>query len=125
MRIRNEERGSGTRNEDPERGTRIRNEERGSGTRNEDPERGSRTRNEDPERGTRIRKGVRDTLRPCPYSVITLGNEDPPCVHIGAIKPESLRLSKRQHLADFFSWGMKDGTWDVTRGVLIRESGRL
>ena len=36
-RIRNEERGSGTRNEDPEQGTRIRNEERGSGTRNEIP----------------------------------------------------------------------------------------
>ena len=33
----------------------------------------------------------------------------------GAIKPESLRLSKRQHLADFFSWGTKDGTWDNTR----------
>ena len=38
--MRNEERGCGTRNEDPELGTRIRNEERGSGTRNEDPEQG-------------------------------------------------------------------------------------
>ena len=35
--IRNEERGSRTRNEDPERGTRIRYEERESGTRNEIP----------------------------------------------------------------------------------------
>ena len=43
----------------------------------------------------------------------------------GAIKPESLRLSKQQHLADFFSWGTKDGTWDVTRGILMREPGRL
>ena len=34
----------------------------------------------------------------------------------GAIKPESLRLSKRQHLADFFSWGTKDGTWDGYKG---------
>ena len=32
MRIRNEEQGSGTRNKDPERGTRIQNEERESGT---------------------------------------------------------------------------------------------
>ena len=39
----------------------------------------------------------------------------------GAIKPESLRLSKRQHLTDFFSWGTKDGTWDDTRGMLMRE----
>ena len=68
---------------------RIRNEdpERGSGTRirNEDPERGSGTRiqNEDPERGTRIWDGVLDTLQPCVNSVITLGNEDPPCVHMG------------------------------------------
>ena len=45
--------------------------------------------------------------------------------HVGAIKPESLRLSKRQHLADFFSWGTKHGTWDDTRGMLMRESGRL
>ena len=35
--IRNEERGSGTRNEDPERGTRIWNEERDSGTGHEIP----------------------------------------------------------------------------------------
>ena len=35
--IRNEERGSGTRNEDPERGTRIRNKERDSGTGHEIP----------------------------------------------------------------------------------------
>ena len=34
----------------------------------------------------------------------------------GAIKPESLRLSKRQYLAEFFSWGTKHGTWDDTRG---------
>ena len=33
-----------------------------------------------------------------------------------AIKPDSFRLSKRQHLADFFSWGTKDGTWDNTKG---------
>ena len=52
MRIRNEE-----------RGTRIRNEERGSGTRNKDPEQGTRIRNEE-----------RDTLRPCPNGVITLGD---------------------------------------------------
>ena len=51
---------------------RIRNEERGSGTRNEDRE-----------RGTRIWNGVRDTLRPCLNSAITLGNEDPPCLHMG------------------------------------------
>ena len=43
---------SGTRNEDPERGTRIRNEERGSGTRNEDLERGTRIRNEERGSGT-------------------------------------------------------------------------
>ena len=43
----------------------------------------------------------------------------------GAIKPESLRLSKRQHLADFFSWGTKYGIGDDTRGVLIRELGRI
>ena len=54
-RMRNEERGSGTRNEDPERGTRIWNEERGSGTRNEDPERGTRIRNEERGSGTRTR----------------------------------------------------------------------
>ena len=71
---------SGTRNDDPERGTMIRNEERGSGTRNEDPERGtsirneervSGTRNEDPERGPGIN------------SVIIRGNKDSPCVHMG------------------------------------------
>ena len=39
----------------------------------------------------------------------------------GAIKPESLRVSKRQDLADFFSRGTKDGTWDDTRGLLMRE----
>ena len=43
----------------------------------------------------------------------------------GAIKPESLRLSKRQHLADFFACGSKDGTWDDTRGMLMREPGQL
>ena len=42
-----------------------------------------------------------------------------------AIKPELLRLLKRQHLADFFSWGTKDGTLDDTRGIRTRESGRL
>ena len=51
---------------------RIQNEERESGTRNEDPE-----------RGTRIWDKVRDTLRSCPSGVITLGNEHPPCVHMG------------------------------------------
>ena len=62
----------------------IQNEERGSGTRNKDPERGMRIRNEDLERGMRIRNedGVRDTLRPCVNSVITLGNEDLHCVHM-------------------------------------------
>ena len=70
--IRNEERGSGTRNEDPERGTRIRNEERGSGTRNEDPE-----------RGTRLWYEARETLQPCPNGVITWGKKDPPCVYMG------------------------------------------
>ena len=40
-------------------------------------------RNEDPERGTRLWDGARDTLRPCPNGVITWGNEDPPCVHMG------------------------------------------
>ena len=38
----------------------------------------------------------------------------------GAIKPESPRVSKQQHLADFFSWGTKDGTWDDT-GVRVPE----
>ena len=55
----------GTRNENPERGTRIRNEERESGTRNE----------------TLVE--ARETLRPCPNGVITRGNEDPPCVYMG------------------------------------------
>ena len=50
----------------------IRNEERGSGMRNEDPE-----------QGTRIWDQERDTLRPCVNSVISPGNEDPPCVHMG------------------------------------------
>ena len=40
-------------------------------------------RNEDPERGTRIWDGVRDTLRPYVNSVISPGNEDPSCVHMG------------------------------------------
>ena len=40
-------------------------------------------RNKDPERGTRLWDGARDTLRPCPNGVITLGNEDPPCGHMG------------------------------------------
>ena len=39
------------------------------------------------------------------------------------IKPESLRLSKLRHLADFFSWVTKEGTWDDTRGIRTRESG--
>ena len=43
----------------------------------------------------------------------------------GAIKPELLRLSKRQHLADFFSWGTKHGIRDETKGLLMRELGRL
>ena len=53
------------RNEEPERGTRNRNEERGTGTRNEEPERGTRLWNEAP-------------LPPCPNSVTTRWNEDPP-----------------------------------------------
>ena len=40
-------------NEEPERGTRNRNGERGTGTGNEEPERG----NEEPERGMRNRNG--------------------------------------------------------------------
>ena len=31
--------------------------------------------------------------------------------------------NKAIHLADFFSWGTKHGTWDDTWGVLMRESG--
>ena len=54
----------------------IRNEER-------EWERGSGARSEDPEQGARIRDGVRNTLRPCVNSVISPGNEDPPCVHMG------------------------------------------
>ena len=43
----------------------------------------------------------------------------------GAIKPESLRLWKRQHLADFFSWGMKNGIWDETKGPTKKEIGTI
>ena len=42
-----------------------------------------------------------------------------------AIKPELLRLSKRQHLADFCSWGMKDGTWDDTKGHMNEGIGTI
>ena len=51
----NKERGTGTGNEEPERGTRNRNGERGTGTGNEEPERVTRNRsgNETLERGTR------------------------------------------------------------------------
>ena len=45
-------------------------------------ERRSGARNKDPERGTRIWDGVRNTLRPCVNSVISPGNEDPPCAHM-------------------------------------------
>ena len=54
-----------------------------SGMMNGNEERRSGTRNEDPERGTRIWDGVQDTLQPCVNSVISPGNEDPPCVHMG------------------------------------------
>ena len=57
---------------DPELGTRLRNEKRDS-----------RMRNETPERGTRLWDGARDPLPPCPNGVITRGNKDSPCVHMG------------------------------------------
>ena len=88
----NKERGTGTENEEPERGTRNRNGERGTGTGNEEPERGTRNRNgergtgmgnEELERGTRLWNEARETLRPFPNSVTARGNEDPPCVYMG------------------------------------------
>ena len=42
-----------------------------------------------------------------------------------AIKPESHRLSKRQHLADFFSWGTKHGIWDETKGHTKKGIGTI
>ena len=42
-----------------------------------------------------------------------------------AIKPESLRLSKQQHLADFFSWGTKHGTWDDAKGHMNEGIGTI
>ena len=42
-----------------------------------------------------------------------------------AIKPESLRLLKRQHLADFSLWGMKDGTWDDAKGSMNKGIGTI
>ena len=43
----------------------------------------------------------------------------------GAVKPESLRLSKRQHLADFFSRGTKHGIWDETKGPTKKGIGTI
>ena len=66
----NKERGTGTGDEEPERGTRNRNGGRGTGTGDEEPERGTRnwngvrgtgTGDEEPERGTRNRNGGRGT----------------------------------------------------------------
>ena len=42
-----------------------------------------------------------------------------------AIKPESLRLSKRQHLADFSLWGKTDGTWDDAKGHMNEGIGTI
>ena len=46
------------------------------------------------------------------------------CLRFGAIKPKSLRLSKRQHLADF-SWGRNMGFGTRQKALLRRELGRL
>ena len=43
----------------------------------------------------------------------------------GAIKSESLRLSKRQHLADFFSWGTKHGIRDGKKGPTKKGIGTI
>ena len=43
----------------------------------------------------------------------------------GAIKPESLRLSKRQHVADFSLWETKDGTWDDAKGSINEGIGTI
>ena len=51
--------------------------------RNRNEERGTGTRIDEPERGTRLWNKARETLRPCPNSVTTRGNEDPPCVYMG------------------------------------------
>ena len=38
---------------------------------------------------------------------------------------ESLRLWKRQHLADFFSWGTKHGIRDETKGPTKKGLGTI
>ena len=45
--------------------------------------------------------------------------------HVWGNKARVLRLSKRQHLADFYSWGLKHGIWDETKGPTKKGIGTI